>query len=552
MRKFISLFTALLIATPIYAQDLVGTNKQWEISDFSGGLATNVTDIKLDKKYATVCENVRLESERGTLTKRDDIKLYGTADTTEANTSLHRLYLSDATKVLLETHGNELETGADATGDFTTILDLTSSGYKWQWLTWHDLAIGCDGQSQPVKTNGTLATYLGTCAGVDSGAGSGPAAGTYSYKVAFYTATYTVIFGVASATVTNGVGDHDITLSMIPIGPDTYGGEDVVGRKIYRSDAGAAANWELLSGSGDTGPGTITNNTTTSVTDSDLDAAKSGAYPTHNGTTVFTWTPPKGELSCINNNRLFFANDPTNGPSRVYYSEAGTHDCFNSTANYFEIRKNDGDEITFIKNQLGVLTVGKNNTIQKLDTEGDDPSADWEISDPYSHIGCAAPYSAVNTPIGIIYLSRDGLYKFNGQNSTLLSDSISDIIDDISPSNFINSWGVLHKNVYSLAYTSKSAGTSNNNRVLRYDLISESFSIDTLNIACFGTFNSGTDWGALYAGSSTDGKVYTYEAVALEITHKLHSDFTGTWDDMRYIPEGIPGGDSESPILEIA
>lgn len=531
------LFTFLLILSfigSVYPQDQI-----YVYDDFSGGLNLKLSEFSLPKRQATVSENIRFGTKLNSITKRDEILSYGTADASEAITGMSRLYLRDGTKKLVVTHGDEIEVGDDDTGTFTTILALTSGGYKWQFLTWHDILIGTDGYNQPIKWDGSSAsaTYLGSCLATDAGSGAGPN-GVYTYKISYYTSSYEVLLDTPSNTIT--VVDNDIDLTMIPIAPDTYGGENVTGRKIYRTGAGDSA-YKLLSN------GTIADNSTVILTDSDADGARGGDYPA--GTE--TKKPPKCKFILVHNNRLFLANDPSNGPSRIYYSKDASPDIFANTTDYFNIRLNDGDGITFIKNLLGLLTIGKNNTIQKLYTTGSDPSADWEISDPFSFTGCQAPYSVANSPLGIIYLSFDGIYKFNGQYSTLISDAVSPVINDIAETNYLDCWGEFHKNIYYLAYTSEKTGASENDRVLLLDVLSNAYSIDPIARSVFCTFDSGTDYGVLYSGSSTDGKVYAHSETVHEVIHKEHSDFTGTWDDMRYIPTKW-GGDANSPVLEIA
>lgn len=535
--KFIPILLAFIAGTCFAQEPLQDQIVVWD--DFSGGLNTKLSPLSLPNNQATIAENVRYDTELKALSKRDEVYSYGSADTTEAITGSHRLYLKDGTKKLLVTHGNELEVGTDTTGAFTNLLTFASGNYKWQALTWNNIDIWCDGHNQPIKTDGTVATYLGSCGAADAGSGAGPN-GTYNYKISYYTASYEVLFNQVSNDVT--VVDNDINLSMIPIAPDNYGGEDVVGRKVYRSDDGGVGTYNILSN------GTIANNTATTLTDSDNDAAcdAGAAYPA--GSAIYT--PPKGRFSVIHHNRLWFANDPSY-PSRIYYSEDGCPDVFVSN-NYFNIRPDDGDEITFAMNLQGILTISKNNSIVKLTTyKGDDPSRDWEISDPWSFIGCDAPYSASNSPLGIIYLDWSGLYKFNGNYSTLISDAVTPAIKDISETDFANCWGEFHKNIFYLAYTSETTGSSVNDRVLVFDVLSNAYAIDTLGINTFCTFSSGNDWDILYAGSSTDGTVYAYAETVHQIVHKKHSDFAGTWIDARYIPTKW-GGDSDSPVLEIA
>lgn len=536
------LFLLFLIPSLVFAQDNSFTDRVFSFEKFNGGLNTKLSNLLLSTNQADIAENIRFNSKLGSISKRDQILTYGTADSTEPITGGHRLYLKSGTKVLLVTHGDEIEKGSDSAGTFTNILNLTTGDYRWQWLTWNNIAIGTDGYNQPVKYDGSSAsaTYLGTCLAIESGSGTGPAAGTYTYKVSFYTSSYEVIFNVASNSIVIGASGKDVSLSMIPIGPDTYGGEDVVGRKVYRVESGT---WKLLSN------GTIADNSTTTLTDSDTTA--SGAnYPTVNGTTVFSATPPKGKLCLIHYNRLFIANNPTY-PSRVYYSDDANPDYFVPTDYYWEIRPDDGDQITFIKHQKGLLTIGKENSIQKFYTDGSTPSADWEVSDPFSNIGCKAMYSAQETPLGIIYLGSDGLYKFDGQNSQLISEAVTPEINDILESNLGYCWGQYYQSQYLLAYPSKKTSSATNNRILILDLLANAYEIDIWNANCFITFNSGTDWDVLYSGSSIAGIVYAHKGQVNEVRHSKHSDFSGTFVNARYIPTSV-GGDANNPEIEIS
>ena len=537
MKKYI-LLISLFFTTFVYGAE----DQTYVIDNFSGGIDSKTNNFSLKPNKGDIVENLRFADKLGSLTKRDNLNVYGTADAVEPITGLWRYYALNGDKLLIAVHGDQIDKGADTTGVFTKILDLTTTSKKWQFVTWHNIVIGSDGYNQPIKYDGSSAsaTYLGSLLAIDAGSGSGPVTGSYSYKVGCYSSTKTVLLNVPSNTITaNG---NDVNLSMIPICPDTILTETTTGRKIYRTTSNTSS-YSLLSN------GTIANNTAVTLTDSDADAALGVAMPAGDA----TWTPPKGRFLIVQNNRLFFANDPSTSPSRLWLSDDASHDIFNSSADtpYFDIRQNDGDTITFLKGVLGILTVGKNNTIQKVYIDGADPAADWSISDPISYIGCQAPYSAVNTPIGIFYLAREGIYRFNGQYSELISDAVTPEIKDISDTDFENAWGVYHQNIYYLSYASKAAPVGYNNRVLFLDVISNAYGIDLLNINAFTVFNSGDDWGILYAGASDSGKVYAYSDETNEVIHKRFSDFVGLWDDMRYIPAAV-GGDSESPILEIA
>lgn len=506
--------------------------------DFSGGLNTRMSEFSLPKSQADIVENVRFDDEYRSITKRPAaITACSDVSLTDPITGLHRLYLKSGTQVTLTNYGSTIATCDDSTRSPTTIFSLATADKRWDWETWHDLAIGTDGFNQPVKYDGTSSsvTYLGSALALDAGSGAGPD-GTYTYKISCYSTTKEHIFDQPSNSVT--VSDNDIDLSLIPICPDTISGESTTGRKVYRIEDGGST-YKLLTN------GTISNNTATTLTDSDADGALGTSYPAGDETV----RPPKGRFALIHKNRLWLANNADN-PSRIFYSDDGSHDYFSSTA-YFNIRPNDGDEITFIKNILGLLTVAKNNTIQKIDTRGDDPDADWLITDPYSFIGCHAPYSAVNTNEGVIYLGNNGIYIFNGQYSQLISDPILTTIKDMQPSNFANNWGAFYKNSYFLTYTSVATGAVENDRILVANMIDKTFDVDIFSANVLHVFGSGTDVEALYSGSSTTGILYAHTDTEKGVIHNNHADFTGTFNDMRYIPASV-GGKADNPILELA
>lgn len=530
MKKLLLSIALLFICLPANAQ-VAAKDKIFVIDDFSGGLNSKLNQFGLPSKQADIAENVRYDTQLKALSKRDKVLVYGTAHATNPILGLHRFYLSDASKVLLVDYSNKIAKGNDTTGAFTDILTLTNADRKAQWLTWHNLAIMTDGYNQPVKYDGTSAsaTYLGSALATDAGSGAGPN-GTYTYKITCYTASTEYSLGAASNSIT--VSDNDITLTMIPICPDTMVGVAVTGRKVYRTEA-SGSTYKLVSN------GTIANNTAVTLVDSDADGALGATL-----SPTATYTPPVGRLSVVHDNRLWIANDPAH-PSRIYYSEDSSHEVF-LPSSYLDIRQNDGDEITCAQNVLGKLTICKTNTIQKVYTDGD-PSTDWEISDPFSFVGCAAMYTARMTPMGLVYLANNGIYVFGGQYSELLSDAVTPEIKDITPSNIANTWGEYYRNAYYLTYPSSSSGGSVNNRVLVMDLLTKAFSIDLLSINVFTVLRSGSDVEVLYSGGSASGKVYAHSDAVKEIVHRRASDFTGTYGEMRN-----RSTDDESPELELA
>lgn len=530
----LGLCLGLLISPLSFAQS---ADSVLTINDFSKGLVTLASDTNIEPGAATSCQNVRFGKEVGSIVKRNKIELIGNSGS-EKLTSIYRIYLSSGIKTTVATHGDQIDTLNDSTGSFTKIFDLSNSGHRFSWLTWQDTAIGCDGYSGLIKYNGSAisATKVGSCLAVDAGSGSGPN-GTYTYKITFCTTSYEVSLNTASNSVT--VTDNDINLSMIPLAPTTYLGEIVLSRKVYRISNGGT-DYKLLSN------GTISNNSATTLTDSDSDAERSATtLPT-----TIIHSPPQGKYSLIFGGRLFIAGNPTY-PSRIYWSELNDPDVF-LVDQYFDVRFSDGDNITFLKSLLGKLCVGKENSIQYMNTDGNNPLTEWSISDPYSSIGCRAPYSVVNSEKGLIYLGNGMVFNFNGVTATPLGINIKSNIQNILASDYSNAVGALINNQYYLSFNSQDIGSAYNNATYIYDSIVNSWTYDNSGFNSFAVYNSGTDSFTLLAGDSSTGKLLSLSDLQNEVIHNKSSDFlSGTFDHTRIIPERV-GGLPTSPILEIS
>jgi hypothetical protein len=144
---------------------------------------------------------------------------------------------------------------------------------------------------------------LTALSGAESAGGTGPANGTYTYVV-----TYVRADGSESAasTASSGVvvaGGFDVNLTSIPTALANTG---ITARKVYRCKLTDLTHYYLLSN------GLISDNTTTILTDSDLDAALGTVYaaPTAQlvtGTynykvTYVTTTGSETELGYVSNN----------------------------------------------------------------------------------------------------------------------------------------------------------------------------------------------------------------------------------------------------------
>lgn len=527
------------------------------IEDFSKGLKSHVSEYLTPEGTAFDLQNVRINNKYGQLSKRAKrIKL--AACHAAAVNSLYRYYLSDDTKHTIATSSTYLD-AIDDDGNCTTLYATATDGLKWSFVTYKDILIGMNGTNNAKKWDGKtqtdgedgartandLVADLGApFAELNTGTNL-DASSWYQYKVAFYDGSnYTYSDARSNPILTPDETIYDMTLTDIPLGPS-----GTTTRYIYRTE-GKASRADVIAETDFKKVATISDNTTTTYNDSMTDATwSSDAAPTwatvSAGAEV---TPPKGKLAAINKERLFIANDPSgveSGKSTIYYSPVLKPDYFYTATDYDIIRADDGDEITFILNLLGTLTVGKTRTISKYYTAGD--TADWSISDPFSFIGCVAPFSAVNGISGIIYLGRYGIYNFNGQSSELISDVVSDRVRDILETSQEDAVGAYHDNSYYLAYTSAESGASSNDKVLLFNLTRDSYVEDLMSIDSFAAFDSGDDAGVLYSGSSeVDGSIYAHSDAFSKLSYRYLSQIQGGTQDSVYV-----GGTEQSPVITL-
>jgi len=172
--------------------------------------------------------------------------------------------------------------------------------------------------------------------------------------------------------------------------------------------------------------------------------------------------------------------------SRWYWSTIKTIDTWSATS-FIETEKNDGQSITGIKVLGDSLIVFKERKIWKYKFTGDRDIPFVGVRTP-SKVGCVAPWSVQEVNNGLVFLSYDGLYFFDGNNSYKLSDRINNYIRNLNRAQFPNAVSTVYadKNRYKIAVTS--SGQSNNDEVIVWDYFNNAFSIyDGMNCSAMTT-----------------------------------------------------------------
>lgn len=212
-----------------------------------------------------------------------------------------------------------------------------------------------------------------------------------------------------------------------------------------------------------------------------------GAY--WDGTTLSRpGTMPKGKFAVFYQDK-HIASGVAGQPNRVYISQLDDATAFTraatslnnstevpgatvftgATANYIDVRKDDGDVITGLMPFQDIILVFKNNSTYQLEFDGTGLPVITPIT---NSVGCLSHKSIVAVENDVLFLSREGVRRI-GNDPGYLSSSGSTIrthiislrinptIQAIYPANVSKVNGVYINNEYILGYPTTSASISN-------------------------------------------------------------------------------------------
>ena len=209
--------------------------------------------------------------------------------------------------------------------------------------------------------------------------------------------------------------------------------------------------------------------------------------------------------SAVHKSRVWAARSDSL-PYRLYWSSLNNGNDWATTGGYADL-PDITQEITGIVSWGGYLYVFTETNIYVL--LGSTPN-DFSLRKTNSMVGAIAPRSIKVTDIGICFLSRSGVYAFDGNNSNKASVKIESTISGISKTQIQNACAVYDGRKYWLSYTPQ--GSNYNDKIIIYDTLLKDWTVyqgSACNISYFERAYGGTDRGELYGGSSTsNGIVY--------------------------------------------
>ena len=267
------------------------------------------------------------------------------------------------------------------------------------------------------------------------------------------------------------------------------------------------------------------------------------------GTGILGPTPGAPTNNCkyleVHKGRLWAAGAEST-PYRIYYSTTNIGWDWTTTGGFIDL-PDYTQSITGIMSWGGNLYVFTETNVYVLSGS---TTATFILTKSNSDVGAIAPRTITGTDSGIFFLSRTGIFSFNGVNSTKTSDKVEPLINLINKNYIKNACAMWDgQGKYWLSYTDS---TSNiNNKILIYDtLLKEWYAYDNKNINYFCRAYGGTDKGELYGGSSSsDGIVWVLQAAGgnESITHEKQTTLlTGqTYNTVVF-------GEEDSPIVRLS
>lgn len=243
----------------------------------------------------------------------------------------------------------------------------------------------------------------------------------------------------------------------------------------------------------------------------------------------------------------FLANVTVSGTdfkSRVYWSALDSISSWDA-ADFNDVSRDDGQTIIMIRALADRLVIFKERSIYLALFTGD-PDIPFIFQRSSSDVGCIAPFSIQEVKGGLVFLSSDGFYYFDGNNSEKVTDRITSTLQTYNSAQFAQASSVYQhdKNRYLLALPGP-AGTTND-RVINWNTFTNSLSIydgmapSTMCIIYNGGIEERTYWGD-YSGFVYRGDVGKNDN-PLDVDTAINAYAYTRWQDFEDLcdQKGIP------------
>lgn len=175
-------------------------------------------------------------------------------------------------------------------------------------------------------------------------------------------------------------------------------------------------------------------------------------------------------------NRIFIAG-MSYAPSRFFFSEFNEPEHFESDFG-FDVRTQDGEAITGLKEYNGNLMIFKTSSFHQLSTAADD-FANWVLTPISTEYGCLTNRAVTVYANQCVFLDRKGIIRYNGSNIEILSTKVDPIFQRMNVSAAANNAVMTYdKQRNEILCDIPVDGATMNNLTVVYDIISNSWTTE--------------------------------------------------------------------------
>ena len=178
------------------------------------------------------------------------------------------------------------------------------------------------------------------------------------------------------------------------------------------------------------------------------------------------------------NNYLFFANVTFNGTvekSRIVWCNIKDDLTWLATS-FIDISRNDGQQIVKIMVLGDRLVIFKERSIYNLFFTGD-ADIPFTVQESGSNVGTIAQHSVKEIENGLVFMSYDGLYYFDANNSYKISLQLQNTFASLNTTRLTQARSMLQKNKNRYFLSVPSNGQTNNDTVIVWDWQLNAFSM---------------------------------------------------------------------------
>lgn len=181
---------------------------------------------------------------------------------------------------------------------------------------------------------------------------------------------------------------------------------------------------------------------------------------------------------CQFQNYLFMANVTFNGTvekSRIVWCNIKDDLTWLATS-FIDIARNDGQQIMRVQALGDRLVIFKERSIYNLFFTGD-ADIPFTVQESDSNVGCVAQHSVQEVENGLVFLSFDGFYYYDANNSYKISLQIQTTLLSYNATRFNQARSMVQKNKNRYFCSMPSQGQTNNDTVVVWDWQLNAFSL---------------------------------------------------------------------------